>query len=429
MIAGTHALAHHVAHVQLQIGPAVAGVHRDHGEQAQPCEVAVVHGDSGTGGERLRGHRIAAAGQERRQPAQDIPAAPGGFTDPRVVGGAGGWGRGAHSIGEGGVGPADPGGEASPAAVVPPRLGAIHQITDGLGAPQPPLVQPQALAHVVVGAGLPATSGSTIARAASASSLRLRIACACASSSAAATSVAAPARFASSAPRSGSHARLAACAAASGRSGASDCPRRAVAGRRAVRRRRRSPAGPRERHQLAAGRARVAAAASGGPLRRRADARGEPRRRPSRSAPGTRPRQRVAAQAARLGNRDRLTERQQLNELALPGERPDSRPWTRSIERSAGRRLPVKPPETGLVTSWPRRRAADELADVERVAAADVGHPAQRGLLDRSGERRLDQLADLVVVERRSSMPAAASSFQSDTIASGTARRRGRWPG
>ena len=64
-------------------------------------------------------------------------------------------------------------------------------------------------------------------------------------------------------------------------------------------------------------------------------------------------------------------------------------------------------------------RAEHELADVQRVALAALGDPAQRRLLDRTAEGSLDERRDGRVVERSSSRRRAPASFHSETIASG----------
>ena len=112
---------------------------------------------------------------------------------------------------------------------------------------------------------------------------------------------------------------------------------------------------------------------------------------------------------AELVDPQRLRDREQLDGRALARAQPGHPARHQLGQRAAHRRAARESPElSGARERAALQRADDELADVERVAAARLPHPAQRVLLDRAAERRLDQRADRVVAERPQLEPAGA---------------------
>ena len=107
------------------------------------------------------------------------------------------------------------------------------------------------------------------------------------------------------------------------------------------------------------------------------------------------------AQRDDLVDAQRLTEREHLQRRPLRLRHVGHALGDELHERAAHGRRARQPPQIGAEDEPPRVEGAEhELADVERVALAALPDPAQRPLLHRPAERRLDELLDGRVVQR-----------------------------
>ena len=106
----------------------------------------------------------------------------------------------------------------------------------------------------------------------------------------------------------------------------------------------------------------------------------------------------VGCQRADLVQREWLAEREQFDRAPVIRGQPVHPLLDQVDERRTGGEAAVEPPETGRTDERAGLdRAADELADVQRVPAADLGDPVERGLLHWIVESGLDQRADVLV--------------------------------
>ena len=111
-------------------------------------------------------------------------------------------------------------------------------------------------------------------------------------------------------------------------------------------------------------------------------------------------------EAAQLGGPQRLPEGEQLERARLVAAELREPRADHVDERRARQRAAREPPEPLAVLERALGQRADEqLAHVQRVAAAALVHPAARRALDRRAEHRLDQPAGLRLAQRLELQP------------------------